>query len=71
MKRFLLALALTGVLSSSALAGTIDTCGAPAPGQTQGGDSTDPGDMGSGGRADGDMGNGAPTALLIILDLLF
>ena len=31
MKRSLMALALICVLSGSALAGTIDTCGAPAP----------------------------------------
>lgn len=31
MKRFLIALALTCLLSGSALAGHIDTCGAPAP----------------------------------------
>jgi hypothetical protein len=31
MKRSLIALALVCVLSGSALAGTIDTCGAPAP----------------------------------------
>jgi hypothetical protein len=37
MKRFLTTLALTCVLSVSALAGTIDTCGVsePAPTETQ------------------------------------
>jgi hypothetical protein len=35
MKRFLIALALTCVLSGSVLAGDIDTVGAPAPASTQ------------------------------------
>ncbi|MDQ1638837.1 MAG: hypothetical protein QOF62_2176 [Pyrinomonadaceae bacterium] len=34
MKRFLTILALTCVLSGYALAGDIDTCGAPAPAPT-------------------------------------
>lgn len=55
MKRFLAALALTCVLSGSAFAGHIDTCGAPAPApegvseQTAGniptGGTTSPGDI--------------------------
>jgi hypothetical protein len=35
MKRFLVALALTCVLSVSAMAGSIPTCGAPEPGEMQ------------------------------------
>ena len=37
MKRFLIAVALSCVISGTALAGHIDTCGAPepAPGETQ------------------------------------
>ncbi len=35
MKRFLTALALTCVLSGSAWAGTIDTCGVTAPAPTE------------------------------------
>jgi hypothetical protein len=69
MKRFALAIALACVLSGSALAGDAHTVGAPAPGETSGPPA--PGDMGNGGRTDGEMGNGAPTALLMILDLLF
>lgn len=62
MKRFFLALAMAGILSSSALAGTIDTCGAPAPAPA-------PGDMDTAGApAPGDMGNGLA---LLILDLIF
>jgi hypothetical protein len=36
MKRLLIALALTCVISGSVLAGDIDTAGAPAPRRTQG-----------------------------------
>jgi hypothetical protein len=61
MKRFLIALALTCVLSGSVLAGDVDTAGAPAPapGETQG------------GNAPGDMGNGGTAVLLAIFDLVF
>jgi hypothetical protein len=61
MKRFLAVLALTCVISATALAGHIDTCGAPAP---------LPGDVDTAGvPAPGDQGNG--DLALLILDLLF
>ncbi|HEV7796535.1 MAG TPA: hypothetical protein VGO73_00140 [Pyrinomonadaceae bacterium] len=43
MKRLLIALALTCVLSGSVLAGDVDTAGAPAPGGTA--QATSPGDI--------------------------
>lgn len=58
MKRLLITLALTCVLSGSVLAGDVDTAGAPAP---------VPGET-SGPPSPGDMGNGLA---LLILDLLF
>ena len=61
MKRFLAALALACAISGTALAGHIDTCGAPAPVT---------GDMDTAGApAPGDQGNGG--LALLILDLLF
>lgn len=67
MKRFLLALTLTCVLSVSALAGTIPTCGGPepAPGDVP---HTAPGQVETPG-APGDMGAGG--LALLIIDLLF
>ncbi|HKB68418.1 MAG TPA: hypothetical protein VKC61_21335 [Pyrinomonadaceae bacterium] len=64
MKRLLITLALTCVLSGSVLAGDVDTAGAPAP---------VPGDLSTSGApspsdAPGDMGNGLAQ---MILDLLF
>lgn len=70
MKRFLTTLALTCVLSGSALAGDIDTCGitsgdpttvAASPGDVPSTDSSSPGDMPTCGL----------TVLLTILDLAF
>lgn len=70
MKRFLLALTFTCVLSASAMAGSIPTCGAPDPGETNGPPA--PGDQGNGGIVDdGDQGSGNLAALLTILDLVF
>jgi hypothetical protein len=63
MKRFLIALALTCVLSGSVFAGDMDTAGAPAP-VSIAGDIYTPG-----APALGDMGNGG--LALMILDLLF
>ena len=60
MKRLLITLALTCVLSGSVLAGDVDTAGAPAP--VAGDIST------SGSPLPGGMGNGLA---LLILDLLF
>jgi hypothetical protein len=68
MRRTLIALALTCVFSSSTLAGTIPTMGAPDPGPG----ATAPGDIASPGfTSPGDMGNGVSAALLTILDLVF
>jgi hypothetical protein len=61
MKRSLAALALTCVLFGSAMAGTIPTCGAPEPGNTQGPGATAPGDIPSTGIS----------IWLTILDLAF
>jgi hypothetical protein len=70
MKKFLMTIALTSVLSVSALAGEMPTCGAPAPEPS--GTETIPGDIAAPGfTSPGDMGNGASAALLTILDLLF
>jgi hypothetical protein len=72
MKRLLVTLALTCALSGVALGADMPTCGAPSPGNipmtepAPGDVLTPPGFMST-----GDMGNGAPTTLLIILDLLF
>jgi len=62
MKRLLITLALTCVLSGSVLAGDVDTAGAPAPAPAP-----VPGET-SGPPSPGDMGNGLT---LLILDLLF
>jgi len=64
MKRFLAALALSCVISGTALAGHIDTCGAPepAPGETQ----TPPGET----QAPPEGANTQGLTLLI-LDLIF
>jgi hypothetical protein len=43
MKRFLVTLALTCVLSTSALAGSIPTCGAPSPAPASSGVTHGPG----------------------------
>ena len=59
MKRFLAALALTCVISATALGGHIDTCGAPEPAPGETSSLPAPGDQGNGGLA------------LLILDLLF
>lgn len=73
MKRFVLAIALACVLSGSALAGDVQTPGAPAPppppGDMGNGAAPAPGDMGNG--IDGDQGNGGAAVLLTILDLVF
>jgi len=70
MKRFLVTLTLTCVLSASAMAGSIPTCGAPDPGETSGPPA--PGDQGNGGLADdGNQGSGNVAALLTILELVF
>jgi len=70
MKRFLVTLTLTCVLSASAMAGSIPTCGAPDPGETSGPPA--PGDQGNGGLADdGNQGSGNLAALLTILELVF
>ncbi len=71
MKRFLLALTLAGVLSSSALAGTIDTCGAPAPAPS-GTETSSPGDMPTvGSTSPADIPTCGLSVLLTILDLAF
>ena len=74
MKRFLIAIALTCALSSSALAGDIPTDGsaAPAPNgitQTPGETQTPPGDIPSGGVAE-QVSNDALSALLSVLSFL-
>ncbi|MDQ1707091.1 MAG: hypothetical protein QOJ88_302 [Pyrinomonadaceae bacterium] len=70
MKRFLATLALTCAFSGLALGADIPTCGVPAPASS--GTETAPGEIATPGfTSPGDMGNGAPTVLLIILDLLF
>lgn len=70
MKRFVLAVALACVLSSSALAGDIHTTGAPAPPPPGEVPSTGaPGEIPTtGSPSPGDMGN---VLALMILDLLF
>ena len=74
MKRFLIAIALTCVLSSSGLAGQIPTDGsaAPAPNgitQTPGETQTPPGDIPSDGKA-GQISSDALSALLSVLSFL-
>jgi hypothetical protein len=75
VKRLLMIVALASALSGTALAG--DMAGvdapapAPAPGETQSPPSASSPGQTQGGEEPGDMGNGAPSALLMILDLLF
>ena len=51
MKRFMLTVALTYVLSVSALAGEMPTCGVVAPSPTPTATTTDPGEMSTAGAA--------------------
>ena len=71
MKRLLITIAMTFVLSSSALAGEIP-CGAPSPpppqGMTQTTETTYPGEIPSGGYAE-QISDGALSALLTVLGL--
>jgi hypothetical protein len=72
MKRFAMSVALLCALSVSALAVDVPTVGAPSPGQTQGGESVDPGNIPTGGfTVPGDMPGVGLSALLTILDLAF
>ena len=82
MKRFALAIALACVLSGSALAGDVPAGqDAPAPGQgitisggdVNGGVTSAPGDVHTGGEAPGDMSTSdlAAQTLLTILNLVF
>lgn len=70
MKRFLIALTLTCVLSGSTLAGTIDTCGAPAPVSGGSSEQTAAGNIPTdGATSPGDMPTGGWSVVLTILDL--
>ena len=72
MKRFLVALTLTCVLSVSAMAGDIPTIGAPSPGQTQGGDSTALGEIPSvNSPAPADIPTCGLSLVITLLDLAF
>ena len=74
MKRFLIAIALTCVLSSSALAGDIPSDGSAAPKpsgitQTTGETQTPPGDIPSGGKAE-ELSSDTLSAVLSVLSFL-
>jgi hypothetical protein len=75
MKRFVTAIALSVLLSASALAGDVPSVGVPAPGpsgmtQTTTGDiSTVPGDIPSGGLAE-QVSDAALSGLLAVFGLL-
>ena len=74
MKRFLITIALTCALFSSALGGEIPSVGAPAPApngitQTPGETQTPPGDIPSGGVAE-ELSSDALSALLSVLSFL-
>ena len=74
MKRYLMALALTGLLAVSTLAGDISTSGAPAPApngitQTPGAAQTPPGQIPSDGKAE-ELSSDALSALLAVLSFL-
>ena len=72
MKRFLITIALTCALSSSAFAGLIPSVGAPAPasnGTSETTTSTSPGDIPSGGKAE-ELSSDALSALLAVLSFL-
>lgn len=72
MKRFLIALALTCVLSGSALAGDVPTCGAPVPASSETTETTSPGDITNGdSTSPGDVDTCGLSVLLTILDLAF
>jgi len=66
MKRFMLTVALTCVLSVSALAGEMPTCGVVAPSPTPAtATTTDPGEMPTAGAASSQQGDvQGPTTLL-------
>ena len=72
MKRFVMTIALTAVLSSSALAGDIPTDGSPSPppkGSTQATTPTSPGDVPTVGSAE-QISDSALSAFLAMLGLL-
>ena len=72
MKRFLIAIALTCALCSSAFAGDIPSVGAPAPNgitQTPGETQTPPGDIPTDGKAE-QISSDALSALLSVLSFL-
>jgi hypothetical protein len=73
MKRFLVALTLTCILSVSAMAGDIPTIGAPAPAPTPNGMTAEaPGDMPTcGSTSPGDIPTCGMSVWLTILDLAF
>src|ERR1044072_8896646 len=72
MKRFAMSVALLCALSVSALAVDVPTVGAPSPGQTQGGEPVDPGNIPTGGfTVPGEMPGVGLSALLTILALAF
>lgn len=72
MKRFLIALALTCVLSGSALAGEIPTCGIASPAPDGTAQTTSPGDIPTmGSTSPGDIDTCGLSVLLAILDLAF
>jgi hypothetical protein len=70
MKRLLIALALTCVLSGSVLAGDVDTAGAPAPRGTA--QTTSPGDMPTvGSTSPGEIPTCGWSVVLTLLDIAF
>jgi len=70
MKRFLMTVSLTCILSSSALAGDVPTVGSPAPqGATQSTSTPSPGEIPTVGVAD-QTSSATLSALLTVLGLL-
>jgi hypothetical protein len=72
MKRLLVVLTLTCVLSVSAMAGDIPTIGAPSPAPTPNGMTAEPGDMPTvGSTSPGDIPTCGMSVWLTILDFAF
>ena len=72
MKRFLVTLTLTCVLSVSAMAGSIPTCGAPAPDVPPVPITSEPGEMPTvGSTAPGDIPTCGLSFVVTLLELAF
>jgi hypothetical protein len=68
MKRFVTAIALSCVLSASALAGDVPSVGAPAPASNGVTETTEPGDVQTPGKAE--LSSEALSVLLSVLSFL-